>query len=67
MKKRNWIIYFVGVTAAWLLLSVGYGIERQATFPAPTWLLGFVERNAGFIIALLMGAYLYRWINGKED
>ena len=67
MKKRDWICYIAIIILAWLLLDIGFGMDRYTKFPSWLWLLGFVLRNAGVILLLLLGNFVGTKSKGKEE
>ena len=60
----RWIFYIACVTAAYILLDIGFGQYWQASR-----LVGFISRNAGVCLLLITGAYLHRKIidRGMEE
>lgn len=67
MKTRHWICYTAIIMFAWLLLDIGFGMDRYTKFPSWQWHLGFVLRNAGVILLLLLGNFVGMKSKGKED
>lgn len=67
MKTRHWIYYTAIIILAWLLLDIGFGMDRYTKFPSWQWLLGFVLRNAGVILLLLLGKFVGMKSKGKEE
>ena len=68
MKKRDWICYTAIPMLAWLLLDIGFAMNSYTKFPSWQWHLGFVLRNAGAILLLLLGNFVGMKMNkGKED
>ena len=67
MKKRDWICYTAIIMLAWLLLDIGFGMNSYTKFPSWQWHLGFVLRNAGVILLLLLGNFVGMKSKGKED
>lgn len=68
MKKRDWIFYTAIFMLAWLLLDIGFGMDRYTKFLSWQWHLGFVLRNAGAILLLLLGNFVGKKTSkGKED
>ena len=67
MKTIHWIFYIAIIMLAWLLLDIGFGMDRYTKFLSWQWHLGFV-RNAGAILLLLLGNFVGMKMNkGKED
>ena len=67
MKKREWIFYTAIFMLAWLLLDIGFGMNSYTKFPSWQWHLGFVLRNAGAILLLLLGNFVgMKMSKGKE-
>jgi hypothetical protein len=52
---------------AWLLLDIGFGMNSYTKFPSWQWHLGFVLRNAGVILLLLLGNFVGMKSKGKEE
>lgn len=68
MKTKHWICFTAGLMLAWLLLDIGFGMDRYTKFPSWQWHLGFVLRNAGVILLLLLGNFIGMKINkGKKE
>lgn len=67
MKTIHWIFYIAIIMLAWLLLGIGFGMNSYTKFPSWPWLLGFVLRNAGVILLLLLGNFVGMKSKGKED
>ena len=67
MKKRDWIFYIAIIMLAWWLLDIGFGMNSYTEFPSWQWHLGFVLRNAGVILLLLLGNFVGMKSKGKED
>jgi hypothetical protein len=68
MKKREWIFFTAIFMLAWLLLDIGFGMNSYTKFPSWQWHLGFVLRNAGAILLLLLGNFVgMKMSKEKED
>ena len=68
MKKCGWICFTAIFMLAWLLLDIGFGMDRYTKFLSWQWHLVFVLRNAGAILLLLLGNFVGMKMNkGKED
>lgn len=68
MKTRHWIYFTAIVMLAWLLLDIGFGMDRYTKFPSWQWHMAFVLRNAGAILLLLLGNFVgMKMGKGKED
>lgn len=68
MKTKHWIFYTAIIMLAWLLLDIGFGMNSYTKFLSWQWHLGFVLRNAGAILLLLLGNFVGMKMNkGKED
>ena len=62
MTLRKYAIFFAYVAAAWLLLYIGFG--RFGQCPP---LVGFISRCTGVWLLMMMGAYLWRTDNSKNN
>ena len=67
MKIKHWICYIAIIMLAWWLLDIGFGMDRYTKFPSWQWHLGFVLRNAGVILLLLLGNFVGMKSKGKEE
>jgi len=67
MKKREWIFFTAIFMLAWLLLDIGFGMNSYTKFPSWQWHLGFVLRNAGAILLLLLGNFVGMKMSKKKE
>lgn len=67
MKARHWIYFTAGIILAWLLLAIGFSMNSYTKFPSWQWLLGFVLRNAGAILLLLLGNFVGMKTNKEKE
>ena len=67
MKARHWIYFTAGSILAWLLLGIGFDMNSYTKFPSWQWYLGFVLRNAGAILLLLLGNFVGMKINKEKE
>jgi len=62
MRLRQYAFFFACVTAAWLLLYIGFG--RFGQCPP---LVGFIIRCTGVWLLMMMGGYLWRTDNSINN
>lgn len=67
MKKRDWICFTAIIMLAWLLLDIGFDMNSYTKFPSWQWHLGFVLRNAGAILLLLLGNFVGMKMNKRKE